>query len=151
MPKYNRINKDNMTKEEFIELLEEELDELSDATMNEWQRNHTVNGFYESYTQPSAAACSNLLHAVSDKEGEEDSGASLLITALQESKGIDELYIVSILNMATFETEGRKVIEGWGDVIEYAVEKWYNVHYQTDKKYEWYYKDGIYEEEIIND
>ena len=140
-----------MTKEEFVELIEEELDELDTAVCDEAERNHVVNGFMESYTQPSAAACSNMLRVVSDKDGNNEQETNLLITALQESNGFSQLYIVSLINMRTFETEERKVVESWDDVTKYAVKKWFNVHYQEDKEYEWYYKDGKYEEEIVND
>ena len=138
-----------MTKEEFIELVEDELDELDTAVCDEAERNHIVNGFCESYTQPSAAACSNMLQVVSNNEGER--GTNLLITALQESNGVCQVYIVSLVNMETFETEERKVVESWEDVTTFAVKKWFDIHYRADKEYEWHFKDGKYEEEVFND
>ena len=49
------------------------------------------------------------------------------------------------------EVEERQIVETWDEVTEYALSKWFDVHYQKDKEYEWYYKDGEYWEAIIND
>ena len=161
-----------MNKEEFVSLLEEELEVLEDAISNdESQRDYVVNGFYEYYVQPSCAACSNILFAVpedvGDDSGEDDEeyeehdrsrvldeagGINLMVTVLQEAKGFTQyLFILSLINRANGETIEREMVEGWKEVEDFAVEKWYNVYYDKTKKYDWYYKDGVYEEEVVND
>lgn len=139
-----------MTREEFISFLEEELEEIDNALFDETERDKEVNGFYEAYTEPSAAAVSNTLQVVSNSDVKEK-GINLMITALQESNGYSQFYIVSLVNEETMETEERQIVETWDEVTQYAVNKWFDVHYQKNKDYEWYYKDGEYWESIIND
>ena len=152
-----------MTKEEFISLIEEELESLEDAVSDEIERDHQVNGFLEAYTQQSAAACSNILCSFLDTnddyaEGDDKesrkiewTGTSLMITHLQESMGFDmDTYIVSLVNRDTMEDE-KVILSNTDDVIKYSIEKWFNVHYDKNKNYDWYYKDGEYSEDIIDD
>ena len=139
-----------MTKEDFALLVEDELDSLQDFVMNEAQQDYEVNGFLESFSQRSAAACSNVFQAVPE-EGEDGMGVTLLITAVYESWGTcGTLYIVSVVDNEEIEAE-RKLCESWDDVIKFAVKKWYNIHYNADKEYEWRYKDGKYEEDVVED
>ena len=86
-----------MTREEFITLLEEELEEIDNALFDETERDKEVNGFYEAYTEPSAAAVSNTLQVVSNNDVKEK-GTNLMITAIQESNGYSQFYIVSLVN-----------------------------------------------------
>ena len=148
-----------MTREEFITLLEEELGLLEDAVAEEEERDYQVESFYEAYSLPSAVACSNLLYAVSkhndddsdDNRKMEWSGTNLLITHLRESRGFDfDSYIISLVNMETTSDE-KILLMSRDEVIKYAADKWFDVHYQKDKEYEWYYKDSEYWEAIIND
>ena len=74
-----------------------------------------------------------------------------MITILHEANGYNmDTYIVSLVNTETMEDE-KSLFKTQGEVIDYAVEKWFDIHYNKEKKYEWYYKDGEYNEDVIND
>lgn len=148
-----------MNKEDFITLLENELEELDNALMDDSQRGYQVEGFYEAYTSPSVTACSNILYATTDEyiEGSDDrrkfdpTGTNLMITLIGESHSLDgPVYIVSLVHMDSM-TENKILLSSQEEVINYAIVKWFNVFYDKDKHYEWYYKDGEYSEDIIND
>lgn len=148
-----------MTRDEFISMLKNELEELENAAFEDEERDCEVEGFYEAYTQPSAAACSNILYAASDEfiDGSDEKrtfervGTNLMITVLHEENGFDSsTYIVSLVNMETLKDE-KRLFKDPKDVVEYAVEEWFNIYYNKERRYEWYYKDGEYSEVIIND
>lgn len=141
-----------MTRDEFKQLIEDELDEMIDFVYGDSQRDYAANQFYENYTKPSATAISNVFREIpegGDDEGE-GMGMNLMITALWQSKGVEDiLYIVSVYSMDTLETK-REVFLGWTEVIEFAAKEWFDIYYQKDKEYGWYYKDGDYSEDVID-